>query len=61
MGKVLERRERYMATWSLLISFVMCLLTGLVTTVEKDDDGEIKNTFTNKYAAMGVTIVRYPT
>merc|ERR1719504_464364 len=34
----------YMATWSLLISFTMCLLTGLVMDeVETDDDGNVIN------------------
>merc|ERR1719174_1015195 len=50
----------YMATWSLLISFVMCLLTGLVMDkVEVDNDGNIVNKFSNKYAAIGMTVVRY--
>jgi len=52
----------YMATWSLLISFVMCLLTGLVMDeVHTDEDGNIVNKFTNNYVAMFVTLVRYLT
>merc|ERR1719408_259049 len=50
----------YMATWSLLISFVMCLVTGFVMDeVEKDEDGEIVHKFSNQYVAMFVTAVRY--
>merc|ERR1719421_1294327 len=50
----------YMATWSLLISFLMCLVTGFVMDeVEKDEDGEIVHKFSNQYVAMFVTFVRY--
>merc|ERR1719473_1020290 len=50
----------YMATWSLLISFFMCLVTGFVMDeVEKDEDGEIVHKFSNQYVAMFVTFVRY--
>merc|ERR1719321_710253 len=50
----------YMATWSLLISFLMCLATGLVMDeVHTDEDGNIVNKFTNTYVAMFVTLVRY--
>merc|ERR1719191_355349 len=39
----------YMATWSLLVSFVTCLLTGLVCEkVETDEDGNVTNKFSNK-------------
>merc|ERR1719263_247372 len=52
----------YMATWSLLISFLMCMLTGLVMDkVEVDEDGNVVNKFTNNYVAIGVTVVRYLT
>merc|ERR1719321_2148102 len=52
----------YMATWSLLISFVMCLLTGLVMDeVEQDEDGNIVNKFSNQYVAIAMTTVRYLT
>merc|ERR1719482_2046741 len=50
----------YMATWSLLISFVMCLGTGLVMDeVETDEDGNIVNKFSNQYVAILMTILRY--
>merc|ERR1719197_1581141 len=50
----------YMATWSLLISFLMCLITGLVMdNVETDEDGNVVNKFDNQYIAIAVTIVRY--
>merc|ERR1719456_884669 len=49
-----------MATWSLMISFVMCLATGAVTEkVELDEDGNVINKFSNKYVAIGFTVVRY--
>merc|ERR1719267_19944 len=36
----------YMATWSLLISFLMCLVTGLVMEkVETEEDGNVTNKF----------------
>merc|ERR1719375_1532345 len=38
----------YMATWSLLISFVVCLLTGAFMKVEFKD-GFVNNKFENKY------------
>jgi len=50
----------YMATWSLLISFMMCLLTGLVMDeVKTDEDGNIVNKFSNQYVGIAMTIVRY--
>merc|ERR1719502_345076 len=50
----------YMATWSLLISFLMCLATGLVMDkVETDEDGNVVNKFSNQYVAIAVTVVRY--
>merc|ERR1719171_1662286 len=50
----------YMATWSLLISFVCCLGTGLVMgKVEKDEDGNVTNKFSNKYAAGAFVFLRY--
>lgn len=50
----------YMATWSLLISFLCCLLTGFVMDeVDTDEDGNVTNKFSNKYVAIGMTIVRY--
>jgi len=50
----------FMATWSLLISFLMCLATGLVMdNVETDEDGNVVNKFSNKYVGIAVTVVRY--
>merc|ERR1719240_304226 len=50
----------YMATWSLLISFLSCLATGLVMDkVETDEDGNVVSKFSNQYAAMAMTAVRY--
>jgi len=52
----------YMATWSLLISFLMCLVTGLVMDeVKTDEDGNIVNKFNNEYIAIFVTAIRYLT
>merc|ERR1719453_1573570 len=50
----------YMCTWSLFISFWMCLITGFVMDeVEQDEDGNVINKFSNYYVAVGVTIIRY--
>merc|ERR1740138_1272414 len=50
----------YMATWSLLISFLACLITGLVMDeVETDEDGNIVNKFSNKYVAVAMSAIRY--
>jgi len=50
----------YMATWSLLISFLMCLATGLVMDkVETDEDGNVVNKFSNQYVGIAVTTIRY--
>jgi hypothetical protein len=49
----------YFCTWSLLISFVFCLATGIVTKVETDPDGNVINKFDNQIAAVLMTIVRY--
>jgi len=50
----------YMATWSLLISFLMCLATGLIMDkVETDEDGNVVNKFSNKYVGIAVTVIRY--
>jgi len=52
----------FMATWSLLISFCMCMLTGLVMDeVEMDEDGNVVNKFSNKFVGIAVTVVRYLT
>jgi len=50
----------YMATWSLLISFLCCLITGFVMDeVETDEDGNVVTKFDNKYVAIAMTILRY--
>jgi hypothetical protein len=49
----------FMASWALLISFVVCLATGCIMDVEVDEDGNVKNKFTNKYVGIGMTVVRY--
>jgi len=50
----------FMATWSLLISFLMCLATGLIMDkVETDEDGNVVNKFSNRYVAIAVTSIRY--
>merc|ERR1719393_146209 len=39
----------FMATWSLLISFTSCLITGCVMDeVKQDEDGNVINEFSNK-------------
>jgi len=49
-----------MCTWSLLISFVMCLGSGLLMDeVETDEDGNVVNKFSNQYVGMAVTTIRY--
>merc|ERR1719421_1979496 len=48
----------FMCTWSLFISFLMCLITGLVMDkVERDEDGNVTNKFSNYYVALGATII----
>merc|ERR1719240_929502 len=50
----------YMATWSLLISFVACLMTGLAMgEVKQDEDGNVVNQFENKYVGIAMTVIRY--
>lgn len=50
----------FMATWSLLISFLSCLITAFVMDeVTTDEDGNIINKFTNKWVAIAMTILRY--
>jgi len=50
----------YMATWALFLSFMMCLVTGLLAgEVKQDRDGNVINEFTNPYAAAFVTFVRF--
>jgi len=50
----------YMATWSLLISFLTCMVAGLVTdTVETDEDGNITTKFSNYWVSIAMTVLRY--
>merc|ERR1740130_351459 len=50
----------FMATWSLLISFMMCLVTGLLMDdVEQDEDGNVVNKHSSIYVHGAVTFVRY--
>jgi hypothetical protein len=49
----------FMSTWALLISFVVCLATGAVMDVEVDEDGNVTNKFSNQYAGIAMTVVRY--
>jgi len=52
----------YMCTWSLLISMLMCLGTGiLMDSVETDEDGNVVNKFSNKQVGLAVTVIRYLT
>merc|ERR1740121_1018516 len=50
-----------MATWALLISFVTCLIAGLVMDekVETDAEGNVTNTFSNRYVSIAMTTIRY--
>merc|ERR550537_718033 len=50
----------YMCTWSVFISFWMCLVTGFVMDeVKTDEDGNVVNKFSNQYVAIAVTVIRY--
>merc|ERR550514_1595139 len=50
----------FQATWSLLISFVSCLITGCVMDeVEQDEDGNVVNKFSNPYVGYFMVAVRY--
>jgi len=50
----------YMATWSLHVSGLLCLGTGLgMAKVKIDFDGNIVNKFTNWYVGMLVVAIRY--
>jgi len=52
----------FMSTWSLLISFLMCLGSGLVMDkVDVDEDGNVVNKFSNQYIAICMTAIRYLT
>jgi len=50
----------YMATWSMLVSFLTCLITGFVMEeVTTDEDGNVVNKFTDRYVAIAMTTIRY--
>jgi len=50
----------FMASWSLLISFVCCLGTSLAMgKVELDESGNVINKFDNKYVGIAMSVVRY--
>jgi len=50
----------YMATWSLLISFLACTATGLMLDkVETDEDGNVTTKFSNWYLGVAMVVVRY--
>jgi hypothetical protein len=50
----------YMATWSLLISFLSCLVAGFaMDEVRVDEDGNVVNKFGNKWVAGAMTALRY--
>merc|ERR1719487_2228421 len=52
----------FMATWSLLISFLSCLMTGFfVGAVETDADGNVVYKFSNRYFAAFMIAIRYIT
>jgi hypothetical protein len=52
----------YMATWSLLMSFILCLATAAVAgDVQLDEDGNVVNKFKNKNVAMAINAGRYLT
>jgi hypothetical protein len=52
----------FMATWSLFISFLSCLITGFVMDeVETDKDGNVVNKFSNQHAAFFMVFLRYCT
>jgi len=50
----------YMATWSVMIAFILCLGTGAVMDkVETDEDGNVVNKFNNKCIGITFTVIRY--
>jgi len=50
----------FMATWSLFISFLCCLITGFVMDeVKTDEDGNVVNKFSNQYVGIAMTVLRY--
>jgi len=51
----------YMSTWSLLITFVSCLVTSMLTEdrVDTDEDGNVTTKFSNDHVALCMTGIRY--
>jgi len=50
----------FQATWSLLISFILCLVSAMLAgKVQVDKDGNVISSFDNKGVAIAITIVRY--
>jgi len=50
----------FMATWSLLISLVMCIASGLVMdNVETDEDGNVVSKGGNSLLRIVLTVIRY--
>merc|ERR1740130_535837 len=50
----------FMATWSLLISLVMCIASGLVMdNVEQDEDGNVVSKGGNSLLRIVLTVIRY--
>jgi hypothetical protein len=50
----------FVATWSLLVSFLLCLLRGLfVDEMQLDEAGNAVHKFENKHRAAAATILRY--
>merc|ERR1719213_303783 len=50
----------YMATWSLAISFMSCLFTGLIMDdVKTDEDGNVINKFSSPAVGFGMVALRY--
>jgi len=51
----------FIATWSLLMSCLACLFTGLTNAAQIDKNGNIVQVFSNRHLALVITIVRYVT
>jgi hypothetical protein len=52
----------FMCTWSLLLSFFLCVGTAMATgDVTLDEDGNVVSKFSNKWLNIAITVVRYMT
>jgi len=51
----------FMCSWALFVSFMMCLVTGMLMKVEVDADGNVTNEFSNKFVGIAMTVIRYLT